>query len=70
MPKKNPSPVSLALVGGLVETKAISWDRKTIKYDENGKEVILSTRTSFEGLRYPLAQNVSELNVERASRAV
>jgi hypothetical protein len=55
------------ILGGLIDTKPVSWDRKTVSKDEAGKEVIESSKVTHEALRFPLAQNVSEHSVDRAA---
>jgi len=66
MPRKT-NPLHLQILGGLIETKAVSWDRKSLSKGKDGKEVVESTKVQHQALRSPLAQNVSALNVERAA---
>lgn len=55
------------IVGDLIQTVPASWTRKTLRKDEEGKEKVESVTVNYQALRYPLAQNVSEENVERAA---
>ena len=66
MPRKT-NPLHLQLLAGLIETAPVSWTRKTLGKDKDGKEVVESTKVQHQALRSPLAQNVSALNVERAA---
>lgn len=70
MPKpiKKANRIHQQLLGGLIETKPTSWERKTLAKDAEGKEIVNTTKVTKQTLRFPLAQNVSEDNVERASR--
>lgn len=68
-PVKKANLVHQTILGGLIETKPTSWERKTLGKDDAGKEIVNTTKVPRQGLRFPLAQNVSELNVERASKA-
>lgn len=68
MPKKA-NPLHLRLLGGLLETKRADWTQKKIDpRSENPKkpELIEVVHAGTE-VRYPLARNVSEASVERAS---
>lgn len=67
MPKR-PNRVRQQLLAGLIETKPSSWNRKVLSKDEDGKEQIDTVKVSHDALRFPLAQNISERNVERAAR--
>lgn len=67
MPKKA-NKLRQQLLAGLIETKPSSWERKSIAKDDDGKEVVSSTKVSHNALRYPLAQNVSDESVERTAR--
>jgi len=66
MPRKT-NPLHLQLLAGLIETAPVSWTRKTLGKDKDGKEIVQSTKVTRLGLRSPLAQNVSEDNAERAA---
>jgi len=69
-----PKPVAKAnlihqqILGGLIETKPVSWTHKKLAKGEDGKEVVVQTKVTREGLRFPLAQNVSGFNVDRTAR--
>lgn len=67
MPKPGPRTnlVHQQILAGLIETKPVSWDHKTWNDEEKSVEV---TKEAREGLRQPLAQNVSALSVERAAK--
>ncbi|AOT24716.1 hypothetical protein PBI_STASIA_60 [Mycobacterium phage Stasia] len=70
MPKPTPKRnlVHQQLLSGLIETKPVSWARKSLAKDKDGKEQVVKTTITRQGLRYPLAQNVSNHNVELAAR--
>ena len=67
-------PIRMQILGGLIETKTFSRKHKTVvkvarfEGDTEGREDIVTSKVTREGLRYPLAQNVSDLNVERAAK--
>ncbi|MCA2331871.1 hypothetical protein JF714_15620 [Mycobacterium avium] len=70
-----PKPIAKAnlthqqLLSGLLETKPTSWIRKHLaKGEKPGETVVVQTKVTGTALRYPLAQNVSNLNVDRAAR--
>jgi hypothetical protein len=65
MPKKQGDKLKLRVLDGLVATSASSWDRKSLSKDDDGKEVVETEKVTHTALRYPLAQNVSDYNVER-----
>ena len=67
MPKK-PSLVRQQIVAALIETKKSGWNRKVFTQGEDGKQVETTVKVEHDALRYPLAQNVSDVNVERLSR--
>ncbi|QWS69343.1 hypothetical protein SEA_POOMPHA_59 [Mycobacterium phage Poompha] len=67
MPRKA-NVVQQKLLAGLIETAPSSWKRKTLTKDANGKEVVVETKVSRRVLRYPLAQNVTEANVDRLAK--
>ncbi|AFL47899.1 hypothetical protein SEA_LITTLEGUY_62 [Mycobacterium phage LittleGuy] len=70
MPKPTPKMniIHQQALAALIATKPVSWDRKSLVKDENGKESVVKTKVTREGLRFPLAQNVSEFNVDLAAR--
>lgn len=53
------------LLAGLIETQPVSRSYKVWNDEKKDVEVVKDT---FDGLRYPLAQNVSALNIERAAK--
>ena len=70
MPSKT---VGAQIVSALIETKPSSWTHKSIDEDattDPKKPVVIETKIEGRELRFPLAQNVSELNVERAAKAL
>ncbi|AIK69097.1 hypothetical protein PBI_TRIKE_58 [Mycobacterium phage Trike] len=67
MPRKA-NVVQQKLLAGLIETAPSSWKHKTLAKDKDGKEVVVERRVSRRGLRYPLAQNVTEANVDRLAK--
>ncbi|AFQ97369.1 hypothetical protein FGG47_gp33 [Mycobacterium phage Rebeuca] len=67
MPRKV-NPLRQKLLGSLIETKPVSWTQKTVAKGPDGKEVVTEHKRTRQGLRYPLAQNVSNDNVERAAK--
>lgn len=56
------------VVGDLIHTVPTSWDRKSLKKDDAGKDVVESEKVWHQQLRYPLAQNVSAESVERLAK--
>jgi len=68
MPRKPLNKLRLQIVDGILDIVGSSWERKSISKDEDGKEIIVSHRVARSVLRYPLAQNVSELTVERIAK--
>ena len=67
MPTKA-NPLHQQILAGLIETKPVSWVKKTLSKDDDGKETVESTKVTHHGLRFPLAQNVSDLNVNRSAK--
>lgn len=63
MPNKNK--IRQQILAGLIETKPASWNKK-VWNDE--KKTVDEVKVAHQGLRYPLAQNVSEQTVERAAK--
>jgi len=56
------------LLAGLIATKPEVWNRKTLVDPEDPKSDVAKTRVTRQLLSNPLAQNVSELNVDRAAQ--
>lgn len=69
MPRKA-NPLRMQLLAGLIETKAVTTTFKRLDPDspDPKKPNVIETKLTRQGLRYPLAQNVSEANVERLAR--
>lgn len=67
-PQKKANRVHQQMLAGLIETKPVSYTKKTLGRDREGKEIVVNQTVTYESLRYPLAQNVSDENVERAAR--
>ena len=68
MPRNN-SHLHQQVLAGIIKTKPASWTRKVLSKDADGKEVVNTVAVTYEGaLQFPLAQNISEENVERAAR--
>uniref|UniRef100_A0AAU8GS30 Uncharacterized protein n=1 Tax=Mycobacterium phage BabyBack TaxID=3158877 RepID=A0AAU8GS30_9CAUD len=66
MPKRA-NVIHQQILSGLLATKPASWVKKTIvKVD--GKDEVVKTRVTRQELRFPLAQNVSEFNIDLAAR--
>ena len=68
MPRNN-SHLHQQVLAGIIKTKPASWTRKVLAKDADGKEVVNTVSVTYEdALQFPLAQNISEENVERAAR--
>ena len=67
MPKKN-NAIHTKVVDGLVSISPSVWKKKDLVTDKDGKEQVVTTSITRSALRYPLAQNVSDDNVERLAR--
>lgn len=63
MPKKN-NTLHQQVLAGLIETRDASWNRKVIRKDDEGKEVVDTVKQKREALRFPLAANLSDANVQ------
>jgi hypothetical protein len=59
------NPIRQTVVSGLIATQKSTTTVKVLITDENGKEDVQNISTTRDVLRYPLAQNVSEQNVNR-----
>ncbi|AHY27129.1 hypothetical protein PBI_PHANTASTIC_66 [Mycobacterium phage Phantastic] len=72
MPKPTPKAnrIHQQLLAGLIETRPTSWTRKTVdpKSPDPRKPNIIETKVVGKELRFPLARNVSEFNVELAAK--
>ncbi|BBC53861.1 hypotheical protein [Mycobacterium phage PP] len=67
MPRKA-NPLHQQILGALLETKKVSRKHKSLQEIPNDKPIIVETTVTGETLRFPLAQNVSGLNVDRAAK--
>lgn len=70
MPKPTPKAnlIHQQLLAGLIATKPVTSTFKSLAKDKDGKETVVSRKVTRQGLRYPLAQNVSEANVDLAAK--
>lgn len=67
MPKR-PNKISQEIVGALINTAPTSWKRKVWNEEKNTVDTVT---VSQQTLKFPLAANVSDDNVERiASRLI
>ena len=64
-PEAHPHPLRQKLLGGLIETQKSTTTVKTLVKDKDVKEDVETISTTRDVLRFPLAQNVSEQNVNR-----
>jgi len=67
MPRKA-NPIHQQILGGLIATKPVSWDHKILVKGKDDKEQVVKTKVTGTALRFPLAQNVSDENVDRMAR--
>ncbi|QBJ00250.1 hypothetical protein SEA_PHARAOH_62 [Mycobacterium phage Pharaoh] len=75
MPKKT-NPLHQQTLALLLATKPVTTTIKSFVVGEDGRavkdaagrELIVETKQTRQGLRWPLAQNVSEANIERMGR--
>lgn len=69
MPKKT-NLLHLLLIGGMLETKKVSWTQKKVDpRSENPKKPdLIEVVHGGSELKYPLARNVSEASIEQAAR--
>jgi hypothetical protein len=70
MPKKKVDPIHTELLVGLTAIKPESWDRKHIDPEspDPKKPNVIKTKVTSVVPRFPLARNVSDLNIERAAK--
>lgn len=66
MPKKQ-NKLKVQVIDGLISVSPSTWTRKVLGKDGDGKETVENERVVRDVLRFPLAQNVSNDNVERAA---
>lgn len=67
-PTRKANRIHQQVLGALIETKQVTWQRKTLGKNGDGKEVVNTAQVANEVLRFPLAQNVSDENIERMAR--
>ncbi len=67
MPKRV-NAIHQQILSGLIEAKPVSSTFKRVTKDADGKEQVVAVKVSRPGLLSPLAQNVSDENVDRLSR--
>lgn len=67
MPKKA-NLLKQRLIHSLVETAPSVWKIRSIAKAEDGTEEVVESSKTRNVLKFPLAHNVSDLNVERAAR--
>ncbi|QFG12566.1 hypothetical protein PBI_TOAKA_67 [Mycobacterium phage Toaka] len=67
MPRKA-SPIHQQILSGLLATKPVTSTFKTVVKGDDGKDTVVETKVVRQGLRAPLAQNVSEENVDRMAK--
>ncbi|AMS01054.1 hypothetical protein SEA_CHANGELING_65 [Mycobacterium phage Changeling] len=67
MPKRT-NPLHQQMLSALLATKPVTTTFKKVSKDSNGKELVTETKVTRQGLRFPLAQNVSDENVDRMAR--
>jgi hypothetical protein len=66
MPRRT-NPIHAQILGSLIEAKDASWNRKVLG-DKDGKQVESTVKMYRACLRYPLARNVNEDNVNRTAK--
>lgn len=67
MPRKT-NPIHQQALAGLVATKPVTTTFKKLRKGADGKDTVIETKQTRQGLRFPLAQNVTEENVDRAAK--
>ncbi|AUV62021.1 hypothetical protein KIV63_gp23 [Mycobacterium phage SWU2] len=68
MPRKA-NPIRQQVLSALIETKAVTTTFKRDTTPHEKKPTIEERKVTRLRLRFPLAQNVSDLNVDRAAKA-
>ncbi|AZS08265.1 hypothetical protein PBI_IRONMAN_64 [Mycobacterium phage IronMan] len=64
MPKRA-NVIHQQILSGLLATKPVSWARKTLVKDKDGKEQVVKTTVTNQEPRFALARNVSDENIDR-----
>ncbi|AER48774.1 hypothetical protein SEA_FAYELY_66 [Mycobacterium phage Fayely] len=67
MPRKT-SPIHQQILSSLLATKPVTSTFKRVVKGDDGKDAVVETKVVRQGLRAPLAQNVTELNVDRMAK--
>lgn len=67
MPKK-PNKLREQMLSHLIETKPSGWTQKILAKDDDGKEIVNGVIHDHRQLKWPLAENVSDFNVDRAAK--
>lgn len=65
-PTKKANRLHQQLLSGLIDRKPTSWERKLP--DPKDPRRVVTQKVTRQSLRFPLAQNVSEFNVELAAK--
>ncbi|AVR76922.1 hypothetical protein SEA_GREEDYLAWYER_63 [Mycobacterium phage GreedyLawyer] len=68
MPKRT-NPMHQQILSGLLANKPVTRSHKFLAKGADGKEIVLETKVKRQVLRFPLAENISEDNIDRAARA-
>ncbi|AMS00964.1 hypothetical protein SEA_LOSER_68 [Mycobacterium phage Loser] len=67
MPKRT-NPLHQQMLSALLATKPVTTTFKKLVKDSAGKDQVVERKVTRQGLRFPLAQNVSEANVDLAAK--
>ncbi|AOT24984.1 hypothetical protein PBI_KALPINE_65 [Mycobacterium phage Kalpine] len=67
MPQRT-NPIHQHTLSGLLATKPVTSTFKKVVKGSDGKDQVVERKVTRQGLRFPLAQNVSEANVDRMAR--
>ncbi|AEL17896.1 hypothetical protein TRIXIE_64 [Mycobacterium phage Trixie] len=67
MPKRT-NPIHQQILSGLLATKPVTSTFKKIVRGADGKDQVVERKVTRQGIRFPLAQNVSEANIDRAAK--
>ncbi|AGS82748.1 hypothetical protein ANNAL29_67 [Mycobacterium phage AnnaL29] len=67
MPKRT-NPLHQQILSGLLATKPVTTTVKRVVKDAAGKDQVVERKVTRQGLRFPLAQNVSEANIDLAAK--
>ena len=64
MPKKV-NPIHTQILGSLIDAKPHKWEQRTFVRVDGVETLVMAPHVHGETLRWPLAQNVSDENVDR-----